>query len=63
LTVTAQIYAPGPKPFTAGIVLRDDRVIEAAPIVRYMVGWKRSSVRSYCKERRWIISVVSEKQT
>jgi len=46
--------------FSAGIVLRDGRVIEAAPIVRYMVGWKRDSVRSYCKERRWEISVVSE---
>jgi len=46
--------------FTAGIVLRDDRVIEAAPIVKYMKGWRRSSVRSYCKERRWEVSVVSE---
>jgi len=45
--------------FTAAIVLRDERVIEAAPIVRYMVGWKRDSVRSYCKERRWEISVVN----
>jgi hypothetical protein len=44
--------------FTAGIVLRDDRVIDAAPIVKYMKGWKRDSVRSYCKERRWQISVV-----
>jgi len=45
--------------FTAAIVLRDDRVIVAAPIVRYMVGWKRDSVRSYCKLRHWEIAVVN----
>ena len=55
--VLAQIRADN---FTAGIALRDDRVVEAAPIVKYMKGWKRDSVRSYCKERRWEISVVSE---
>ena len=53
----AQIRA---EKFTVGIVLRNGRVIEAAPIVKYMVGWKRDSVRSYCVLRRWEISVVSE---
>jgi len=38
--------------FYAGIVLRDDRVIEAAPIVRYMAKqrWTRE-VQAYCGEK------------
>jgi hypothetical protein len=31
--------------FTAGIVLFDDKVVETAPIVRYMRGWSRDRVR------------------
>jgi hypothetical protein len=48
--------------FEAGIVLRNDKVIEAAPIVAYMKRgkWTRQQVRDYCKKRRWEISVVHE---
>jgi hypothetical protein len=34
--ILAQIDAPGPKGYTAGIVLRAGVVIEAAPVVKYM---------------------------
>jgi hypothetical protein len=46
--------------FTAGIVLWDDRVIEAAPILHYMKKqkWTRDRVRSYCEQRGWRVSVV-----
>ncbi len=55
----AQIEAPH---FTAGIVLWDDVVVEAAPIVGYMKKgkWSRATVRGYCKSKGWKISVVSE---
>jgi len=53
----AQITAPG---FCAGIVLWDDTVIEAAPIVRYMRKWSRKRVRDHCAERGWRVSVVHE---
>ena len=48
--------------FFCGIVLWDDRVIEAAPIVGYMKKgkWTRDRVRDYCKSKGWKISVVSE---
>jgi len=46
--------------FTAGIVLFDDVVVEAAPIVRYMKGWTRQRVRSYAGQRKWTVSVVHE---
>lgn len=46
--------------FTAGIVLWDDKVVEAAPIIRYMRKWSRGKVRDYCKARDWKISVIYE---
>lgn len=55
----AQIRGPT---FTAGVVLWDDVVTEAAPIVGYMKKqkWTRSRVREYCRTRGWKISVVHE---
>jgi hypothetical protein len=55
----AQIDAPH---FHAGIVLQADRVVEAAPIVKYMKGWTRERVRKYCNNRGWKVSVVHELQ-
>ena len=53
----AQIESPH---FSAGIVLHDDVVVEAAPIVRYMKKdkWSRARVRDYCKDKGWRVSVV-----
>lgn len=51
----AQIDAPH---FCAGLVLWDDRVEEAADIVKYMRKWNRDRVRDYCKTKGWRISVV-----
>lgn len=50
--------------WTAGIVLFDDVVVEAAPIVHYMKRqkWSRDHVRTYCRERHWEISVVWQMQ-
>lgn len=53
--ILASIEAPH---FLCGIVLRNDRVIEAAPIVKYMKGWSRARVRDYCQEKDWSVSVV-----
>ena len=55
--ILAVIDAPH---FYAGIVLQDDRVIEAANIVKYMRRWSRNRVRTYCKAKGWKISVVHE---
>ena len=60
--ILACIRSDGKPKFTCGIVLWDDVVIEAAPIVGYMKKqkWARDRVRSYCKERGWSISVIHE---
>jgi hypothetical protein len=48
--VAVQITAPH---FCAGVVARDGRVVAAAPIVRYMVGWDGRRVRDYCRRKGW----------
>ena len=60
IEILATIEAPGPKGFNAGVVLWDDRVIEAAPIVGYMKRkrWTRDQVRDYCEKKGWTVSVV-----
>lgn len=47
----------------AGIILASDRVVEAAPILRYMTGWTRDRVRSYCAGKGWTVRVVTPKDT
>jgi hypothetical protein len=59
IEILAQISSRKPQ-FCAGIVLWDDKVIEAAPIVGYMKRWSRDRVRAYCKTRGWEISVIHE---
>jgi hypothetical protein len=59
--ILAQIRADKPVKFTAGIVLWDDKVIEAAPIVGYMKGWSRARVRYYVGvKRKWDITVIHQ---
>lgn len=53
----AQIEAPH---FHAGIVLWDDKVVEAAPIVKYFKGCRREAVRKYCAEKGWKVTVVHQ---
>lgn len=55
--MTIQITAPN---FCAGIVVDSDRyVVEAAPILRYMVGWSLAQTTAYCWKRRWKIEQVA----
>jgi len=59
----AQIHAPAPRAFTAGLVLQDDVVVEAAPIIGYMQRqqWTRARVREHCRKKHWSIVVVYER--
>lgn len=62
IELLAQIRSPKPKAFTAGLVLWDDVVVEAAPILGFMkrTKWSRTRVREHCKDNGWEISVVYE---
>jgi hypothetical protein len=55
--ILAAIDAPH---FYAGVVLWNDRVIEAAPIVKYMRKWSRDKVRLYVASKGWKITVVHQ---
>lgn len=57
IEIVAQIKAPH---FTAGLVLWDDKVIEAAPIIGYMKRWSRERVRDYCIVKNWRVMVVRQ---
>lgn len=56
--ILAQISAPD---FVAGLVLVDDKVTKAAPILRFMRGWSRDAVRSHCQFKAWDVRVVWQK--
>jgi len=62
IEVLAQIIAPPPRPFAAGIVLWDDKVVETADIVRFMKKWDRNKVRIYCRSKGWTVTVVWQMQ-
>jgi len=53
--ILASIDAPH---FFAGVVLWDDKVVEAADVVKYMRRWSRSRVRDYYSRKGWKIVVV-----
>lgn len=55
--VLGQITAPH---FVAGIVLDENyRVVEAAPIVKYMLGWTSTKVGTYCRSKKWNVRKVT----
>jgi hypothetical protein len=39
--------------FTAGLVLRHNRVVETAKALKYMRGWDGERVMAYCKWKGW----------
>lgn len=45
--------------FVAGIEAENGRVIIAAPILRYMLGWSGKRVASYCAKKGWTWEVVA----
>ncbi len=45
--------------FFCGVVLREDKVIQAAPIVRYMLGWNAQRLKRYCQRRGWRVEAVT----
>lgn len=53
--VLLRIMAPH---FVAGIEVDGGRVVRAAPIVRYMVGWDGPRFHHYCRKKGWTWEVV-----
>jgi hypothetical protein len=47
--------------FVAGLVLENDIVVRAAPILKWAKGKDRDWLRTYFQQKGWIASVVSSK--
>jgi hypothetical protein len=61
--ILAEIDAPDTpkrKGFNCAIVLRNDVVIQTAPIVKYMKGWHRDRVRTFCANAGWKVTVIHQ---
>lgn len=53
MIVTTLLHIDAPH-FCAGVILnRFGLVIDAAPILRYMLGWHRTRVEVYVHAKRW----------
>ncbi len=55
--VTLQITA---RHFCAGLVVTNDVITGAAPILGYMKGWELERVVAYCRRKDWHIGAVAE---
>ena len=44
--------------FYCGVIVRNGRVIQTAPIVHYLKGWDRDRVQHYAQRRGWRVEVV-----
>lgn len=49
------------KHFCAGLMLEDDVVVEAAPILKKCLGKRRSWLRTYFAEQGWKVKVVRDR--
>jgi hypothetical protein len=45
--------------FYCGVLRNNDRVIRAAPIVRYLLGWNADRLKRYCAKRGWRIETAT----
>jgi hypothetical protein len=54
-SVLIRVVAPH---FVAGVVARGRIVIEAAPILRYMLGWDGRHFADYCRHKGWKYEVL-----
>jgi hypothetical protein len=46
--------------FVAAVIVEDNRVVEAAPILSYVVGKSLKWLKVYCVRKGWKMSVVGE---
>jgi len=50
MTTLVSIDAPN---FCSGVIVRDGRVVEAAPIVRWTIGKRYEWLADYCRRHGW----------
>ena len=57
----SRLYAVYANHFAAGFATdENDKVIMAAPIIKYMIGWNIKAVQDYCERKSWVLLPVKE---
>lgn len=46
--------------FTAGLEFEGNIVCRAAPIIKYMIGWDKEKIISYCGYKNWKYKICQE---
>lgn len=49
--------------FCAGLVIENDKVKRAAPVLAYMRGWSRAKVEHYATRKRWKVEELPQEPT
>ena len=44
--------------FVAGVVLKNNTVVRAAPILKYMIGWSQQRVMQYALHKHWTVKTI-----
>lgn len=55
MAIVIQIQAPH---FTAGAIIMEGRVLSAAPIIKYMQGWRWNELSWYTNKKGWTVKIV-----
>lgn len=45
--------------FSGGAVDYDGQIVCAAPVIKYMVGWRTDKVEAYCTRKKWSVTYSS----
>lgn len=50
--------------FSAGLVLENDEIVQAAPIVYWMLTnrFNKKDIQNYCRRKKWKCEVVTDEQ-
>lgn len=46
--------------FCTGLVVKDDIVVRAAPILKYMLYWSLGRSEEYCRKKGWKLLIILE---
>jgi hypothetical protein len=58
--VLIRVVCPGERPFVAGLLLRNDICVHAAPILGWTKGKSRAELREAFKRRGWTATVTTD---
>lgn len=49
--------------FCCGILVQSGKIVKAAPIVKYMIGWNGKRFKQYCNKKKFTYEMVSNRNS